>query len=350
MKTLSNPKSSPLSLPEQIAAMDAVNAARDSEELLNDEINIRERKSILRAKLKATYTASNIIVSDEIIEKGVDEFFANRYVFKKMPRGMNSCFAWAFVKRRALAIRSAIALGVVVSILVLNSLVGSVAAKQKKAAAEKQAASLVAAKEKAIKDKADAEAKEKANAAELAALPGQIKAVQDAIEAMAKEGAVKIRSKAMETQALGLVNAKDVVGARKIYGDLKGLLENLGQEYKITINPTPSFFWRSMDKNPNVKRYYIIVNCTDADGKLFPKTIKSEEDGSTKFTSQWAEQVSKEEYEKLRAEKQARGVIANPSFAEKEKGHLEPNYTQGLKKKALGMNKYDSELLRVTKW
>ncbi len=332
---------------ETIAAMDAVDAARNAEELLNDEINIEERKNILREKLRATYAANNIKVSDEIINKGVNDFFANRYSLKKTPRTIKAGIGWAYVKRAVLGKYIGAVTAIVVCCLIGWIVMGKIMDARKTALVEKAAAAKKAEQTKLMLGEKQALAKKAAEVAELAGLGLQIKTVGETIQKVSKEPAATARSEALVTEGLGALKANDLTGGRKAHTDLKGILAQLTQEYQLLIQQTPqTVLWRTLDRNPSQKRYFAIVNATH-EGKPVEVPIVNEEDSKIYAVSKWAEQMSRQDYEALKAEKEGRGVLSNRLFAEKSKGYLQPVYKQGLK--ATGTN-VNAETLRITKW
>jgi hypothetical protein len=322
-----------------LCAMDAVNAARNTEELLNDEVNIESRKSVLRDKLKQTYSSQGIAVSDDIIEKGVSEFFEQRYAFKKMPRNINLLIAYLYVSRARIATITSIAFAVILIVAGFWALIYNITTSSQKAAVAKKIAT----------EKAMIEADKKKEAtlkSELSSLPAQIKSIGAAIIKLAKEDPVKQKAEFLMGESVAAVAASNIGSLKQIKTELDLLLAQISSEFELTINGSgKTGFWRTLTKNPGEKRYYIVVNAA-YNGKSVSIPIKNEEDGKTYNVSQWAEQVSLSEFDAIRNEKASRGVLKEPVFAIKSKGYLNPTYKQGLKV----YGSVNAEMYRITKW
>lgn len=331
-----------------LCAMDAVDAARNTEQILDDEVNIDIKKAALRDKLKATYASQGIAVSDEIIERGIAEFFQQRFAFKKMPRTFNTLIAYVYVIRANIFQKLKVSALITLGVLVIGFLVFSLVDATKKRIANEKIKSEKLHADKLEKEKAEGLRKQAALKTELANLPARIKSLGIAISQLAKEDSIKSKSAFLVTEAGILASGGEAVISklRGIEKELSALLNQISQEYTLVINGSgKTGFWRTLNNNPNEKRYYIVVNAVNK-GESVSVQITNEENGQTFSRSQWAEQVSLKEFEAIRAEKASRGVLKDNVFAVKEKGYANPVYKQGLKVNDASK----SEMYRITQW
>lgn len=316
------------------AAMDSVNAARTEEELINDEINIDSTKAKLRAKLKSVYAENGITdVTDDVIEKGVNDYYDSRFRFVPMERGLKYTIALAYINRKIIALRGAIVMGAILAIILL--FIGFNHLKRKH-----EANKIIAAKEAVAKVEADRKAAEARAAqakknleAEIANLLNEIPKTGEACLAILKEGP-KARIEALVSGGVAAVKANDLATARNSHQELKGIFAELNLEYELHINAKPSVFWRKRDDKPNDPQYYrhyAIVNAT-FNNRPVTIDIRNAETQRVARLSQWAEQISKDEYERIRAEKAKFATLKDTLFGRKEKGYMQPKYNMGLKR------------------
>lgn len=66
--------------------------------------------------------------------------------------------------------------------------------------------------------------------------------------------------------------------------------------------------------------FYVIVHAVTPDGKVLPRRIRNAETGRTQTVSTWAERVPQQVYERIKADKQADGVLDETLFAVKTLG------------------------------
>lgn len=113
---------------------------------------------------------------------------------------------------------------------------------------------------------------------------------------------------------------------------------------KITQNPEKKTgFWRNHPGGARV--YYLSVNAKDNHGNPILISIINEETGKTELTSNWAEQVSEQEFEKIKSEKQAYGNLKTDTLANKPKGAAAFEYILGPK-----INGQEQTKGRITSW
>jgi hypothetical protein len=74
------------------------------------------------------------------------------------------------------------------------------------------------------------------------------------------------------------------------------------------------------DAGKRVSGWFVIVEARDARGGEVRVPIENRETGKTQDVSKWGEQVPAEVYERLKADKQADGVLDERAFGEKHRG------------------------------
>ena len=106
---------------------------------------------------------------------------------------------------------------------------------------------------------------------------------------------------------------------------LNDLAARLAAAYSVRIvnRPgVPSAIWRVPASNPRARNYYLIVEAIDRDGRPVEVPITSEEDGITARVSRWGLHVPEAEFERVRRDKHASGIIEQPVNGEKTPGSL----------------------------
>ena len=89
----------------------------------------------------------------------------------------------------------------------------------------------------------------------------------------------------------------------------------------------PSAVWRVPAANPRARNYYLIVEALDRDGRPVEVPITSEEDGRTARVSRWGLRVPEAEFERVRRDKLADGIIDQPVIGQKVPGSLATQWT-----------------------
>ena len=69
-----------------------------------------------------------------------------------------------------------------------------------------------------------------------------------------------------------------------------------------------------------------MVEAVTADGAVLPQSIVNEETGKRETVKKWAVRVPEAVLQRVRADKQADGIIDNPIVAVKERGRLKPDW------------------------
>lgn len=365
-----NPSTPAPNLTELLASMDRVDQARTKEDLIAEALNLPDRKAALAQKLRDTYAQQGIEVTDEAIRQGVDAHYAGRHAFQPLSKGPSWVMAHAWVKRKLIATLGFIAIATVVILMVLVGVIKNAGQRMR----EREAAEAVAAEQarvaKVEADKVAAAEAQKRRAIQqqeaqaardraLGALPDQISALGKAINGVAKEETVRARVAVSVVTGLGLAKAGDLEGATASYRELTDTLSQLNLEYEVRINlsgtkPNGQTVdgrkwvtggWRDYRGS---KRYYVVVNAVTTQGSPVTVPVRNSETGSIDKVSSWAEEVPQAVYERLKAEKQTKGNVANTLFGAKSKGYMEPLYHMGYK--AAPTVQSNAADHRITRW
>lgn len=126
--------------------------------------------------------------------------------------------------------------------------------------------------------------------------------------------------------------AGDVPQAKQAFDRLKSLCAVVLADVTFRIVSEPgerSGVWRVPDDNPRAKNYYLIVDAL-RDGKPYPLDITSQEDGSVRTVSRFGVRVTDARFEQVRADKSADGIVDDKQLGHKPKGHLEPQFAEGV--------------------
>lgn len=373
----SNAPSKPLDLSVVLQGLDTVDRERTREAILNEAINVGATKEALSTRLKAHYAAQGITdVSDEAVQRGVDQLYENRFAHRPIPKGFKRTLGVAWINRTIITAWLLICLlgGVLIGVGLSQIRAYTVRAEQRavieRVEAEKaRVAKVEADRVAAIAAEAKRVAAEKAaaekRASDLKGMPDRLRALGVAITEVAKEQGVRDRADQLVATGIGLATAGDLQAAQRTYQDLTETLALLNLEYEARINLSgtkPGMSKPSNGSSPWVtggfrvfngsKRFYVVVNAVD------PRTnaavtvpVRNEETGQVSRVSFWAEQVSEHTFNQIRAEKGRTGALSNTLFASKGKGYMEPTYKQGLKAAFVEAGaSHDPAAYRITRW
>ena len=172
--------------------------------------------------------------------------------------------------------------------------------------------------------------------------------LEEEIKSIAEDTEAVQQAESGSRLALGAADRQDEAGARYRLESLQALLATLRQEFTLRIVNIPAEYSRIWYNNATHtdKLYYVIVEARDSKGNLVPQDIISELDGSKRRVTRWAERVSPQTYEDVGRDKQDDGVIQNDLVATKRFGHLEPEYSMGMKTELHGK----ADTLRLNRW
>src|SRR5690606_12480578 len=97
------------SMEDVLMAADTVDTIRHEMAIQETEILSDDRRSALKAKLRQWYESQGTIVSDEIINRAVEDMDKNRYVHEPLAPGFSRLLARMWINRGKIAARSAVA-------------------------------------------------------------------------------------------------------------------------------------------------------------------------------------------------------------------------------------------------
>jgi hypothetical protein len=365
-----------------LMAADTVDTIRHEMAIQETEILSDDRRSALKAKLRQWYESQGMLVSDEIINRAVEDMDKNRYVHEPLAPGFSRLLARMWINRGKIAARSAAAVASVAFIYGSALFIHSEFVVKPRERAE------IAAK--AEQDRIAAELKLDVETR----LPQALKSAHTAAISAAEEyndDVAKAHSDNLRDATQQFIDAKRVDDARKnivtlnemasslkakaAIAILQSELETLKNEvsakpmddgakrslepyfYRIEIAAkkgdevafsaakrnldeqvnriqTPlmlrivdragvrSGVWRTPDNN-RTKVYYLIVEALDVNGVAVSFPIKSFETGNTETVTHWGIRVPEKTYNKVGQDKQSDGVIDDFEVGEKPAGTLE---------------------------
>jgi hypothetical protein len=171
----------------------------------------------------------------------------------------------------------------------------------------------------------------KGDAASFSVLVREADQLYNTVLAISKEEAAKEKCENLYKEAVQSKSSADVLMlsyAVKQLGELEGALN---QEYTIFILGGDR---RIPDDNPNLIRYYLLVEARDPSGNIIPRKVEHEErPGKFVTVRKWGErvglstvnkEVEPDAYARVKRDRLVDGVIDNNVFGIKERGYLNP--------------------------
>lgn len=282
-------------LDELMVAMDAVDALRHQENLVQKELSGEDRRAKLIAKLREIYAEQGIEVTDEMLEEGVRALEEERFVFHPPKAGFQTWLATRYVRRGRW----------IKPLLVTLGLLGAGGAGYYAVAVYPEQAAV------------------RQMPKTLQQLYAQITTISR--DAQAQKQANLLAAEAKEALAQG-----DVTSAKHKLKALEALLSQLKLHYTIRIvqgAKKRSGIWRIPPHNPGVKNYYLIVEAVDTNGKILSVPVQNEENDVIKEVSQWGLRVDRDTYERVKRDKLDDSIIQNRVVGKKERGKRKPVYS-----------------------
>ncbi|MEO3471425.1 DUF6384 family protein [Roseomonas sp. CAU 1739] len=290
-------------LDETMMAMDVVDTIRHADRLVERELGGEDRQQRLRERLREIYKSQGIEVSDGVLDQGIAALEEKRFAYAPKGEGWKRSLATAWATRARWGRFALAGFGVlVVGWGVYHFTV--VAPRQREAAALAQ---------------------------ELGTgLPRALRAEYDRVLAGTQDAAARADATRLLAEGEAAARAGNLTEARARRTALNDLAARLAAAYTVRIvnRPgEPSAIWRVPAANPRARNYYLIVEAVDRDGRPVEVPITSEEDGRTARVSRWALHVPEAEFERVRRDKLADGLIDQPVIGEKVAGTLAPRWT-----------------------
>jgi hypothetical protein len=285
-------------LDEVMLAMDVVDTLRHRERVVERALTADDRDRELVGRLQEIYASQGIDVSKAIIERGVEDLRADRFVYTPTPPSFGRTLAKLYVSRGSWGKP----LGLFVTLAAL-ALVGY----------------------QVIVRGPEQEA--------IAALPVELQTAFAAVVDLAEAPAIDAEAGALLTDGELALARQDYADSRKAIAALDALHSQLAAEYAVRVRSTPgelSGVWRIPGDNPNAQNFYLIVEAIDADGKRLSLPVTSEENGRTSTVRRWGQRVDEMTFRAVAADKSDDGIIQNAQLGAKRRGVLEPEYRDGV--------------------
>lgn len=288
-------------LDDVMIAMDIVDTLRNDAYVVERELNEGERKSKLIDRLREIYRSQGIEVPDRILEQGVDALEEDRFVYEPPKDSLATRLARLYVSRLSWG---RYVLGAVAGVLVL--FIGWYATFElpKQRAASARQIELTQT------------------------IPQRLKQLETEINAE-RTGDLPIDVAAIMRQGLAAAQGGNIAEARSARTKLETHLKALRAVYEVRIvsrRGEVSGMWRVPKVNPQGRNYYLVVEAVTPDGKVLPQTIVNEETGKRETVEKWAIRVPPDVLERVRADKQADGIVDEPVVAVKVRGRLVPDW------------------------
>lgn len=109
------------SIREQVGALEIIDRMRHEQVVIEENLNLPQRREAVAQKIKAHYQANGIQVSQEMIDEGVRRFFDNRFTFE--PPMLNlvqkALLSMAFKYERALTVNKGRTISIVWFVVIL---------------------------------------------------------------------------------------------------------------------------------------------------------------------------------------------------------------------------------------
>ena len=297
------PRAGAPALDETMMAMDVVDTIRHAERLVERELQGTDRQERLRGRLREIYASQGIEVADHVLDAGIAALEEKRFAYVPKGEGWRRSLALAWATRGRWGKFALAGLGALV-------LLYGVYWFRIVAPAQREAAAI---------------------ARELQQdLPRALRAEHDRVLAGTQETAPRAEAARLLAEGEAAARAGRLPEARARRDALADLAARLAAAYSVRIvnRPgEPSAVFRVPAANPRARNHYLIVEAVDRDGRPVEVPITSEEDGRVARVSRWGLRVPEAEFERVRRDKLADGIIDQPVIGQKAAGSLETRWT-----------------------
>jgi hypothetical protein len=290
-------------LDETMMAMDVVDTIRHADRLVERELGGEERQQRLRERLREIYHSQGIEVSDRVLDQGIVALEEKRFAYVPKGEGWRRSLATGWATRGRWGKFALAGLGVLV--IGWGAYHVTVVMPRQRAAA-------------AITQELQTD------------LPRALRAEYDRVLAGTQEAGPRAEATRLLAEGEAAARAGNLTEARARRTALYDLAARLAAAYSVRIvnRPgEPSAIWRVPASNPRARNYYLIVEALDRDGRPVEVPITSEENGETRRVSRWGLHVPESEFERVRRDKLADGILSQPVIGEKAAGSLDTRWT-----------------------
>ena len=285
-----------LSLHEMLQIMDVARAIKEEQLTVEQQFRIEETRAKIRERLIASAKVAGDNVTDAEVDTAIQLYFDNLHLYRDPPWGFNRLWAQLYVWRvrvvGALALSGA--LGVGVWIAFFN-------AAMPWSPASRAALAIRQAEQDA-------------------------RGVLEQLNVTAKDATARQAVDELTKEFHAVEAAENVAAIQQSQQRMSELLATLNESYTLQIVTgagRDSAVTREWSQGgPGALSYYVIVEARTRDGRIVPQSVQDAETGSSKSVNQWGEQVPKEVYDRLKADKVADGVLNETRFGEKTRGSL----------------------------
>lgn len=281
------------SLSDILVAMDAVDALRREENLINRAGSRLERESRFKSRLREIYQQQGIAVTEELLEEAVAQLEAQHLVYAPPKPSFSVWLAKIYVRRDRWLRPALLALLLMVALSAFWFF-GRVLPQR------------------SMEARAHIELTE--------TLPAKLDGLAQSIREVAKTSEIEDQLKALLDHAKLARSAGDLQSLRNVTSQIGHLQARLAQSYEIRVVYRPgetSGFFTVPDAAPDQRNYYLVVEAVDPTGKILTLPIESEEDQSIAPAKLWAKRVEKSVYDRIAADKRDDQIIQNAVIGQK---------------------------------
>jgi hypothetical protein len=286
--------SEPQRLDELLRIMDVATVLRRERERAAAELDADQARAHLRQRLLEAAQATGEQVTPAEVDVAIERYFDAQHEFREPKPGLATALAHLYVRR--------------VPILVIGALVlGAAAVLWWLFAAASGPFSPSGATERRV-------------AATMARMADHQRAVLSlGPDADAKAEMERLWQAASAQRERGAVAELDRTARAAA-----ALRAELAEEFTVVVVNRPgarSGVQRRFDESGKTSGYYLIVEARSGDGKVIPRRIaNAEENGAIEQVSEWGEQVPREVYDRVAADKRDDGIVDEALFAVKRSG------------------------------
>ena len=280
-----------LSLAEMMRIMDVATEMRTQREAIEKEFAIADTKRMLREKLLKATSITGERVTEAEVDAAIEAYFSTLYTYQEPKTNLSVILARIYVRRDHLATMTLLA----VTLLLTGWWTMHIAT---------------------TKFSSTARATRKSNRIEK-----EIHAELSHIRSLARESSVTDELAQWEGEAKVARENLDTETLTSIETRLSDLTIRLNEVYEVRILADPlkwSGFPRYFEGQP---AFYLIVYAKNERGEPVRRTIENAETHKTSSVDQWAEQVPKEVYDRIAADKKADGILNETLFSVKRRGY-----------------------------
>jgi hypothetical protein len=263
--------------------------------VLARELTAEERDAKLLDQLREIYTSQGIVVTDEILQRGVDALRDERFVYRQPEPSFSRTLARIYVARGRWSRP--------VGLVVVGLAVAAVAFQVFVRGPELRQATEV---------------------------PAELTAAFAMLDANTDDPAALDPARAQLATGQAAVAQSDFDAARAATAEIAAMNARVQTQYELRVVSRPgetSGFWREPDENSRARNYYLVVEAVAPNGEALRLPIVNEETQRTSNVRAWGLRVDQATFERAVADKQDDGIIQNNVVGRKRRGVLEREYT-----------------------